>query len=194
MTRIAIFASGTGSNAAKIIDYFRHHSTTGVFLIVCNKSGAGVTAIAHKEKLPLLLIDKQRFVSGDAYVPELRQHEINFIVLAGFLWKIPSALLEAYPGSIVNIHPALLPRYGGKGMYGMRVHEAVINNRDTVSGITIHFVDEHYDNGDIIFQDQCPVEAGETPESLAAKVHALEHTHFPRVIEQVVSMQNQQSW
>ena len=191
MTRIAIFASGAGSNAAKIIEYFRNHEKTGVTLVVSNKPGAGVLSIAEKENIPTLIIDKEQFFSGDGYVPYLRTRNIDFIVLAGFLWKIPSPILSAYPNSIINIHPALLPNYGGKGMYGLNVHAAVLEAGDKESGITIHYVDEHYDNGDIIFQDKCIVSPSDTPETLAEKVHRLEHQHFPRVIDQVVSLRNQ---
>lgn len=191
MTRIAIFASGAGSNAAKIIEYFRNHETIGVVLVVCNKPDAGVLAIASKNNIPYIIIEKQQFFRGDAYVPFLKSKGIDFIVLAGFLWKIPSAILSAYPNSIINIHPALLPNYGGKGMYGLNVHAAVLEAGDTESGITIHYVDENYDNGDIIFQDKCIITPGDTPETLAQKVHTLEHQHFPRVIEQVINLRNQ---
>jgi phosphoribosylglycinamide formyltransferase 1 len=191
MTRIAIFASGTGSNAAKIIDYFRNHQTVRVALIVCNKPGAGVISIAEKENIPVLILDKEQFFRGDGYVPLLRSKNIDFIVLAGFLWKIPSSILSAYSNSIINIHPALLPKYGGKGMYGLNVHASVLSSGDQETGITIHYVDEHYDNGDVIFQERCKVSPTDTPETLAEKVHQLEHQHFPRVIEQVVNLRNQ---
>lgn len=189
-TRIAIFASGTGSNARKIIDHFRHHPSIAVGLIACNKPGAGVLAIAESEKIPALLLDKEKFFRQDGYAEELRAAGINFIVLAGFLWKIPQPLIEAFRNRIINIHPALLPKYGGKGMYGNAVHEAVINAGDEESGITIHFVDEHYDNGDIIFQARVDIDDDETPESLAEKIHALEHSNFPRVIEQLIIKPN----
>lgn len=190
MTRIAVFASGAGSNAARIIEYFKNHEKIVVALIVCNNAAAGVLQIAAREKMPSLLIEKEQFFRGDGYVPVLKSHHIDFIVLAGFLWKIPSTLLSAYPNSIINIHPALLPKYGGKGMYGLNVHAAVLASGDKASGITIHYVDEHYDNGDIIFQDTCDVLPSDTPESLAEKIHKLEHKHFPRVIDQVVSLRN----
>jgi phosphoribosylglycinamide formyltransferase-1 len=190
MTRIAIFASGAGSNAAKIIDYFRSHQDVAVALVVSNKPGAGVITIAEKEKIPVLIIDKEQFFRGDGYVPFLRSKNIDFIVLAGFLWKIPSTILSAYSNSIINIHPALLPKYGGKGMYGLNVHASVLSSGDHETGITIHYVDEHYDNGDVIFQEKCDVSPADTPETLAEKVHKLEHKHFPRVIEQVVSLRN----
>ena len=185
-THIAIFASGAGSNAQKIIDHFRHHSLIRISLIVCNKPGAGVLAIAGKENIPSILIDKEKFFRGDAYVPELKERGISFIVLAGFLWKIPSALTKAFPGKIINIHPALLPKYGGKGMYGRFVHEAVIAAGDKESGITIHYVDEIYDHGKIIFQDKCIVLPTDTPDTLAQKIHELEHKNFPSVIEKLL--------
>ncbi|HET9057767.1 MAG TPA: formyltransferase family protein, partial [Chitinophagaceae bacterium] len=150
-THIAIFASGAGSNAHAIINYFRNSSVVKVALIVSNKPEAGVLKIAEKENIPSLLIEKERFFRGDAYMNELKEKKIDFIVLAGFLWKVPSMLIKVYPHKIVNIHPALLPKYGGKGMYGSRVHEAVIANKEKESGITIHYVDELYDHGSIIF-------------------------------------------
>jgi formyltetrahydrofolate-dependent phosphoribosylglycinamide formyltransferase len=180
---IAIFASGAGSNAARIIDFFRADTSIRIALIVCNKPGAGVLGIAARENIPTLIIEKEQFFRGDAYLPVLHEHNINFIILAGFLWKIPDALIHAYPGTIVNIHPALLPKYGGKGMYGQHVHAAVIAAGEKETGITIHYVDEHYDNGDIIFQATCPVLPDDTPETLAARIHQLEHTHYPQVIK-----------
>ncbi len=183
---IAIFASGAGSNAQKIIDYFKNHSHVSIALIVCNKPEAGVLTIAAKEVIPTLLIEKERFFRGDAYIDILKEYQISFIVLAGFLWKIPQALVVAYPDKIVNIHPALLPKYGGKGMYGHFVHEAVIANAEKESGITIHFVNENFDEGTHIFQATCPVLPDDTPDSLAERIHKLEHTHFPKVIESVL--------
>ena len=191
MIRIAIFASGTGTNAQKIIQYFRSNETISVHLVVSNKPSAGVVKIAHMAEIPVLIIDKEEFFHGSAYVPELRNRRIDFLVLAGFLWKIPDALIQAYPNAIINIHPALLPKFGGKGMYGMKVHEAVIQAGEKESGITIHYVDEHYDNGDIIFQEKCAIDPDDTPEALAEKIHKLEHQHLPRVVEQVASLQNQ---
>jgi len=142
--------------------------------------------IAEKENIPFLVIEKEKFFSGDSYLNELTTRKIGFIVLAGFLWKIPEALIRAFPKRIINIHPALLPRYGGKGMYGSYVHEAVIGAQEKESGITIHYVDEHYDNGDIILQVTCPVLEDDTPESLARRIHALEHANYPVVIEELV--------
>lgn len=186
MTRIAIFASGAGSNAQKIIDHFRDSDRINVSLVVCNKPGAGVLQIAAKEEIPSLVIEKEKFFRGNAYTDELQEAGIDFIILAGFLWKIPAALIRAYPGKIVNIHPALLPAYGGKGMYGHHVHQAVIDHQEKESGITIHYVDEQYDHGDIIFQAKCPVLESDTADSLAGRIHQLEHQHYPAVIEQLL--------
>ena len=184
--KVAIFASGAGSNAQKLIDYFRKHSQIKIALIVCNKPGAGVLTIAQKENIPSLIIEKEQFFRGNAYVDELKQQNIDFIVLAGFLWKVPVQLVKAYPQRIINIHPALLPNYGGKGMYGRFVHEAVITAKEKESGISIHYVDELYDHGQLIFQARCTIEAGDTPDSLAQKIHALEHEHYPLIVEKVI--------
>ena len=183
---LAIFASGAGSNAQQIINYFRNSALAKIDLIVCNKPRAGVIAIAEKENIPVLLIEKERFFKGDAYLPEIKKLKTDLIILAGFLWKIPQILINVYPRRIVNIHPALLPKYGGKGMYGQYVHETILNAGEMESGITIHYVDEHYDNGDIIFQTACPVLEDDTPETLARRIHKLEHLHYPLVIEELV--------
>ena len=185
-TNVAIFASGAGSNARKIIDHFHRSSSVKIALIVCNRKKAGVLQLAEKENIPSLIIEKEKFFSGNGYLDELASGKIDFIVLAGFLWKVPDALIKAFPKRIINIHPALLPRYGGKGMYGNYVHEAVIGAREKESGITIHYVDEQYDNGDIILQVKCPVLADDTPESLAHRIHALEHANYPVVIEELI--------
>ncbi len=187
LTHIAIFASGAGSNAGKIIAHLKNHPSIRVALIVCNKPNAGVLNIAAANRIPTLLIEKERFFRGDAYLSELKSREIGFVVLAGFLWKVPETLVAAYPNKIINIHPALLPKYGGKGMYGMHVHEAVIAAGEKESGITIHYVNEHFDEGTPLFQATCPVEPGDTPEKLAEKIHVLEHRHFPEVVERVVN-------
>jgi formyltetrahydrofolate-dependent phosphoribosylglycinamide formyltransferase len=183
---LAIFASGAGSNALKLMEYFHNHPGIKITLLVSNKPGAGALHHAANNGINSLIIEKERFFRGDTYLPELHSAGIDFIVLAGFLWKIPPALIQAYPQRIVNLHPALLPKYGGKGMYGRHVHEAVIAAGDEESGITIHFVDELYDHGATIFQAMCPVEKEDTPESLAAKIHLLEHKHLPKVVEDVV--------
>jgi phosphoribosylglycinamide formyltransferase-1 len=186
MNKLAIFSSGTGSNAARIIDHFRDHPSISIHLIVCNNPDAGVLNIASAAGIPVLLIEKEQFFRGDAYLPELQKSRIDFIVLAGFLWKIPSRLIQAYPQRIINIHPALLPKYGGKGMYGRHVHEAVIAAGEKESGITIHFVDELYDHGRPIYQAKVTVDPDDTPETLAKKIQYLEHNHFPRMIEETV--------
>lgn len=187
MHQIAIFASGTGSNAQAIINYFKKHPSIRVVLIVSNKPQAGVLSIAEKENIPSLIIEKEKFFRGDAYLPELKNAGVDFIVLAGFLWKLPEKLIAVYRNSIVNIHPALLPKYGGKGMYGNKVHETVITNKEKQSGITIHYVDEHYDNGDIILQETCPVLENDSPDSLAQRIHKLEHANYPATIEKILS-------
>lgn len=186
LVNIAIFASGAGSNAQKIIDYFKTSSFIRVKLIVCNKPLAYVLKIAETENIPSLIVYRENFFNGDAYLPELRKNNIAFIVLAGFLWKVPEAIIRAYPNNIVNIHPALLPKYGGKNMYGNAVHEAVIGSGDKESGITIHYVDEEYDNGNIIFQKACPIGKNETIETLVSKIHRLEHENYAPVIERVI--------
>lgn len=183
--RIAIFASGAGSNAQKIIDHFRYSKKARVTLIVCNKPGALVLSIAEAEHIPVLITGKEEF-NTSGYAEELQEQGIDLIVLAGFLWKIPAALIKAFPGRIINIHPALLPGYGGKGMYGLRVHQAVIDNKEKESGISIHYVDEIYDHGRVIFQAKCPLLQYETAESLAQRIHKLEHEHYPRIIERLI--------
>lgn len=185
LKHLVIFASGAGSNAQQIINHFKHSSLAKVVLIVCNKPGAGVISIAKKENIPVLLVEKNRFFE-DAYLTELKKVQADLLILAGFLWKIPQALINAYPRHIINIHPALLPKYGGKGMYGQFVHEAVLSSGETQSGITIHYVDEQYDNGDIIFQTACPVLEGDAPETLAQRIHQLEHLHYPLVIRELL--------
>ncbi len=186
--RIAIFASGQGTNAKEIIRYFHEtgHLVMGrrveISLMVCNKSGAGVLDIAKVSGIPELIFEKEKFFRGSHYLEEFRKREISFIVLAGFLWKIPSELIRAYPNRILNIHPALLPSYGGKGMYGSAVHEAVIAANERESGISIHYVDEIYDHGRIFFQAGFSLSSDETPESLSKKIHALEYKHYPEQI------------
>ncbi len=186
MKKLAVFASGAGSNAEQIIRKFSGHPLISVGLVVCNRTGAGVINIAKAADVPVLMIEKNRFMKGDGYLPELASCKIDVIILAGFLWKVPESLVTAFHGRILNIHPALLPAHGGKGMYGMHVHESVIAAGDAKSGITIHLVDEQYDHGAPLFQADLTIEPGETPESLAARIHALEHRYFPSVIESFV--------
>lgn len=190
--KLAIFASGKGSNAQKIITHFRWNPDIKVVLVVSNKSDAGVLDIAANTGIPSLIIDKERFFKNDAFLPYLAQNEVDFIILAGFLWKIPEKLISAFPGKILNIHPALLPKFGGKGMYGHHVHEAVLAAGEKESGITIHLVDEQYDHGKTIAQFTCPVLASDTADSLAERIHKLEHAHFPEVIEEFVTGSREQ--
>lgn len=181
--QIAVFASGNGSNARQIIHFFNTEgrSLGKVTLLVTNNPKAGILDFARQENIPVLLLEKTRFLQS-GYAGELKAAGIGFVALAGFLWKLPQSLVQAFPGRVVNIHPALLPNYGGKGMYGRHVHRAVLDHQEKESGITIHYVDEQYDHGAAIFQATCPVLPGDTPETLAARVQQLEHTHYPRVI------------
>jgi phosphoribosylglycinamide formyltransferase-1 len=187
MPRIAVFASGNGSNAQRIIEYFAPHPTITIDLVLCNKPDAHVLKRAESLGVPGIVFNRATFYETNE-IPELLQaNGIDYLILAGFLWLIPQNLLAAYPGRIINIHPALLPKYGGKGMYGMKVHEAVIASGDTESGITIHYIDEDYDEGRIIFQAKCVISGQDTAESLAEKVHALEYRYFAEVIGEIVT-------
>ncbi|HEX3079587.1 MAG TPA: phosphoribosylglycinamide formyltransferase [Puia sp.] len=186
--RLAVFASGQGTNAREIIRYFHEDGhlvlkrRVQVSVIVCNKTGAGILEIAKDAGIPVLLIEREKFFRGSHYLEEFAERHISFIILAGFLWKIPLELIRAYPDRILNIHPALLPAYGGKGMYGKAVHEAVVSAREGQSGITIHYVDEIYDHGRIFFQAMVKLSPEETAETLAEKIHVLEHRHYPEQI------------
>lgn len=193
MISIAIFASGAGSNAEKIMERFKNHPYIKVALIVSNKPQAGVIQIAKKYHADVLLIDRENFYSTDLYLKKLKEINIDWIVLAGFLWKMPAYFINAYRNKIINIHPALLPKYGGKGMYGQYVHEAVILNKEKESGISIHYVDEIYDHGKIILQVNCPVEENETAASLAQKIHLLEHKHYPATVEKILGLNSNPS-
>lgn len=183
MKKIAVFASGSGTNAQRITEYFRQRGTASVELILCNNPDAYVIKRAEKLNVPVYVFTRDQFYGSQAVLEKLMEKNVEMLVLAGFLWLLPTYLLEAYRQRIINIHPALLPDYGGKGMYGMKVHEAVINAGDTESGISIHFVDEIYDHGQIIFQATCPVNPEDTPETLAQKIHELEYRYFPLIIE-----------
>jgi phosphoribosylglycinamide formyltransferase-1 len=186
--RIAIFASGGGSNAKKIAEYFKNHPTIEVALVVSNRADAGVLAIAKSMGIDTYVIpSKKEFTETESLLQELYINQIDFVVLAGFLWLIPEYLVDAYPGRIVNIHPALLPKYGGKGMHGMHVHEAVVAAGEKESGITIHLVDKVYDNGEHLFQATVPIEPTDTPSVVQQKVLELEHANFAQVIEKVVN-------
>ena len=186
MKKIAIFASGSGTNAQNIAQYFNNKAFVKVALILSNRPDAYVLKRAENMGIPHLAFNRKAFYESNRIPDLLESHQIDFIVLAGFLWLIPENLLQAYPNRIVNIHPALLPKYGGRGMYGDRVHEAVIENNEKESGISIHYVNEKYDEGQIIFQAKCPVEQDDSPETLAKKVHKLEYEHYPKVIEELI--------
>jgi phosphoribosylglycinamide formyltransferase-1 len=183
---IAIFASGSGSNAETIIKNFMDNETICVAMVVSNNPKAGVNAIAQRYGIPLQIISNDTLQHSDLILEQLNVFNIDWLVLAGFLRKMPVALTQHFENRIINIHPALLPKYGGKGMYGDRVHEAVLQNRETETGITIHFVNEHYDEGQIIFQQRVAVDENDTVEAVRDKVRKLEHEHFPRVIQQVI--------
>jgi len=182
--KIAIFASGSGTNAQNIATWFKDNQQVEVDSLFCNRKDAYVLQRAEKLGIPSFLIEREAFYSTDHYVDLLKKRGIDLIVLAGFLWLIPENLLKRF--RIINIHPALLPRHGGKGMYGMKVHQAVVENREDESGITIHYVNEKYDEGGIIFQAKCKVEKNDSPEDVAHKVHQLEYKYFPEIIEKVV--------
>lgn len=182
MHSLIIFASGRGSNAQAIIDYFRGSPLAKVSLIISNKADAGVLEIATREHIPFLIVNRHT-IQETLLLEQLQEHKPSLLILAGFLWKVPDTVIHAFPNQIINIHPALLPHYGGKGMYGHHVHEAVITDKKTESGITIHYVNEHYDEGNIIAQARCAVNTNDTPGTLAHKIHKLEHYFFPRTIE-----------
>ena len=182
MKNIAIFASGSGTNAENLIHFFRMDPSGLVKLVLANRSDAYVINRAQSLDIEAIVFNREQFYQSGEVQAILLNRGIDFIVLAGFLWLVPDSLLKMFEGKVVNIHPALLPKYGGKGMYGKRVHEAVIANGDSESGITIHYVNQKYDEGDIIFQATCVVKKDDTPESLAKKVHSLEYEHFPRVV------------
>lgn len=186
MKNIAIFASGTGTNAQKIMERFDQHSQARVNLVLSNKSKALVLDKAEKFNVPTHIIHRDSFYNSNEVVDILQNLDTDLIVLAGFLWLVPQNLIAAFPNRIINIHPALLPKYGGKGMYGMRVHEAIVANQEKESGITIHYVNEQYDEGKVIFQKSCPVTPEDTPTEVAKKVQVLEHQYFPEVVEQLV--------
>jgi len=184
--QIAIFASGGGSNARKIMEHFKASPVAQVALVVSNKARAGVIGIAEEYGIPTQVIDRHGFYETEDLLTVLKKHEIGFIALAGFLWLIPGYLVREYPRRILNIHPALLPKYGGKGMYGHHIHEAVKAAGETESGPTIHFVNEHYDEGDIVFQARCAVHPDDSVDDIARNVLALEHRYFPAIIENVI--------
>lgn len=188
--RLAIFASGSGSNAEKIAEYFAGRTDIEISLILSNNPQAGVIARARRFQIPVVLFDRKTFYETRRIIEILQNEHIDLIVLAGFMMLIPEAMVQAFPEKIVNIHPALLPKYGGKGMYGHFVHEAVVAAQELESGISIHFVNERYDEGDIIFQATCEVAPTDTPEEVARKVQVLEHQHYPEVVDKLLSALN----
>lgn len=185
---IIIFASGRGSNAEAIISYFNNKNVGKVCLVVCNKTNALVLDVARKYQIPILIIDKVAF-EADYFINTLKECHASLIVLAGFLWKIPETVLSAFPNKIVNIHPALLPKFGGKGMYGKNVHQAVRDANESESGITIHLVNENYDEGTILIQATCPVLPTDSVDDIAAKVAELEHAYYPITIDLLLQKQ-----
>jgi len=186
ITRLAIMASGNGTNAQRIMKYFSSDPLIRVELVLCNNPSAFVLERSKKMKVPSMLFNRNDFYNTRHVLDILSVQGVDWIILAGFIWLIPNHILSCYQNRIINIHPALLPNYGGKGMYGMKVHETVIQNGEKESGITIHYVNEQYDKGQIIFQDKCPVFESDTPETLAARVHELEYKWYPEIIERLV--------
>ncbi|MDA3880615.1 MAG: phosphoribosylglycinamide formyltransferase [Prolixibacteraceae bacterium] len=184
MKKIAIFASGSGSNAENIVRYFKDSEHLNIECIYSNKPDAFVLKRAKKFNIPTMVFNRDDFYKTDVVLNDLKKRHIDYIVLAGFLWLVPANLTENF--TIINIHPALLPKYGGKGMYGDKVHKAVIENNEKKSGITIHYVNDKYDDGQIIFQAECDISSDDTPETVAQKVHGLEYEHFPGVIEKLI--------
>ena len=190
MKRIVIFASGSGTNAENLIRFFHNNSEAGVVQVLTNNPRAKVIERCNQLKVSCLSFNRTALYDSEDILDILNLKDPDLIVLAGFLWKVPESLIMAFPGKIINIHPALLPNYGGKGMYGMHVHRAVIANGEKESGISIHYVNENYDEGAIIFQAKCDINQGETPESLVAKIHELEMEHFPKVVESLLFQSN----
>lgn len=186
MKKIAILASGSGSNAENIANYFNGSGYAQVSFIIANNPNAFVIERAKRLGIEHAVVTKTEFMEADSVIAMLKERSIDFVVLAGFLLLVPAKLIQSYPGRIVNIHPALLPKHGGKGMYGDRVHKAVVESGDTESGITIHLIDENYDKGTTFFQAKCPVLPTDTADDVAAKVHALEYEYFPHVIEEIM--------
>ncbi|HLZ15585.1 MAG TPA: phosphoribosylglycinamide formyltransferase [Cyclobacteriaceae bacterium] len=184
--RLAIFASGSGTNAEAIMTYFQRHANVQIAVLMSNNPDAFAIERAKKFNVPCRVFGKQQFAKSNEVLGWLKEFEVTHIVLAGFLWLLPENLIHAFPNRIINIHPSLLPKFGGKGMYGIKVHETVHAAGDTETGITIHLVDAHYDEGKILRQVSCQIEPGETPQEIAAKVNALEYYHYPRTIEQWV--------
>lgn len=187
MKKIAIFASGSGTNAQNIIEYFNKTGTASIEIVLSNRKDAYVLERAKKYNVPTCVFNRTTFYQTDEIVDLLLAHSIDLIVLAGFLWLVPGNILQHYPKRIINIHPALLPSYGGRGMFGSAVHEAVVANRESASGITIHYVNDQYDSGDVIHQVSCEVYPEDNADTLATRVHALEYEYFPKTIEKIIT-------
>lgn len=187
MKKLAIFASGGGSNAQKIHEFFQNHADIEIKLVVVNNKKAGIIKKALSWKIPILPINRVSFYESQEVVTKLIEEEIDLVILAGFLWLIPDSLLEAFPNKILNIHPALLPKYGGKGMYGINVHKAIFESKEKVSGITIHTIDGEYDSGNFIYQESINIEHCNSPQEIAESVLKLEHENFAKVIETYLS-------
>ena len=185
MKRLAIFVSGGGTNLQRIAEYFAPNPDVEIVCVVSNSKEAYANQLAKNLGIPLIMIDRQKF-NDKAFSEELQKMNVDLIVLAGFLWLIPQHLIDAFPNKIINIHPALLPKYGGKGFYGHHVHEAVVAAHEKESGITIHYVNEKYDSGNIIFQAKVAISRNDTPDDVAAKIHVLEQMNFPVVIENLL--------
>jgi len=187
MNKIAIFASGSGTNAENIIKFSKENKNFEICAIFSNNKNAFVLQRAISNNIKHYIFSRTDFYESKKVLDILKKDKIDFIVLAGFLWLIPEYLIQEYPNKIINIHPALLPKYGGKGMYGMNVHKAVVENKEKETGITIHYVNKEYDKGDVIFQAKCDVLSNDTPDTIAKKVHQLEYEHFPKVINQIIT-------
>ena len=190
MNRIVVFASGSGSNAENIIKFFNHTKTAKVTMVLCNNEQAKVFDRCKKLDTKCLRFNRADFSKTETVLDILKK-QADFVILAGFLWKIPEKIISAFPNKIINIHPALLPKYGGKGMYGMHVHKAVAENKESETGITIHYVNENYDEGGIIFQAKTTLTEQDTPETIAEKIYILEQRYFPKVIEEIIITTNE---
>ncbi|WP_298779574.1 phosphoribosylglycinamide formyltransferase [uncultured Polaribacter sp.] len=190
MKRIVVFASGSGTNAENIIKFFNHTKIAKVTQVLCNNEHAKVFDRCKNLNISCLHFNRTDFLKEDTILNLLKE-QADYIILAGFLWKIPEKIIKAFPNKIINIHPALLPKYGGKGMYGMHVHNAVKENNETETGITIHYVNENYDEGAIIYQAKTQLTTEDTPKTIAAKIHELEQRYFPRIIEEVIMETNE---
>lgn len=190
VTRLAVFASGGGSNAKALLKYFRNHPQICISLFVSNKKDSGVFTLGEKNNVPTIWISSADFKKPEVLLPLLQSHSVDYVILAGFLWLLPEFLIKKFPGKIINIHPSLLPKFGGKGMYGMHVHEAVRNAGEKISGCTIHLVNEKYDEGRIIFQAETPLAEDMTPEDIAREVLRLEHLCYGPAIEKYVLSEN----